>query len=178
MYVKIGPYPKHVSSYELFRKLERHIGEDRADKISDFVAPLFHAWNARPWNKRKIKVKIHPSDVWSLDSTLAFIILPALKKLKDTKHGSPFVDDEDVPDNLKSTFAPPIKKENGEVDDNHYARWDYILDQMIWSFEQVNSDWEDEFHKDGFDYVGYQAHYKKMEDGMKLFGKYYFHLWD
>lgn len=175
MYVKIGKYASWVMAHEHLRWLEKHIGEDRVDKFTDFIRPVYQAWNNRPWNNRKVKVVIHPYDTWSMDATLALIILPMLKQLKDTKHGSPYVDDEDVPAHLRSTSA--IDKNSGDIDDDNHLRWNYVLDEMIWAFEQINSDWEDQYHENGFDKEGYFAHYKKMQDGTKLFGKYYFSLW-
>ena len=53
-----------------------------------------------------------------MDHTLAMIIVPMLKQLKETKHGAPFVDDEDVPEELKSTSAP-AKENDWDTDDNH-----------------------------------------------------------
>ena len=43
---------------------------------------------------KKSKIQIDKFDVWSLDHTLAEIILPCLLQLKDVKHGLPneFVD--------------------------------------------------------------------------------------
>ena len=38
-----------------------------------------------------------------MDHTLANIILPMLKQLQATKHGSPMVDIEDVPEELRIT---------------------------------------------------------------------------
>ena len=60
--------------------------------------------------ERKIVIHIDDYDTWSMDHTLAPIIAPMLKQLKATKHGAPFVDDEDVPEHLRSTNAKP--KEN------------------------------------------------------------------
>ena len=37
----------------------------------------------------KVKVKIDKYDTWSMDTTLAHIVIPMLKQLKDTKHGVP-----------------------------------------------------------------------------------------
>ena len=108
------------------------------------------------WDKvdRKINyVKIDRWDTWSMDHTLSYIILPMLKQLRDTKHGAPHVDDEDVPEELKSTSAP--KKENEwDTDDNHFKRWDYVLDEMIYAFEhKVDDSWEQEFRSGEFDTV-------------------------
>ena len=47
--------------------------------------------------ERTINVRIDDFDTWSMDHTLAPIILPMLIQLKETKHGSPKVDDADVP---------------------------------------------------------------------------------
>lgn len=166
---------------------------------------------------RRINVKIEEHDSWSLDNTLAHIILPALKQLKAAKQGSPNVDDDDVPEDLKSTSAPSIDKDMGEVDDNFFKRWDYVLDQMIWSFENiVDDDWSSQFHTTGDDYEmksipmvmdengefkevdddddatmfemrfsgersfdaeGYKAYDDRIDNGLRLFGKYYRSLW-
>ena len=153
-------------------------------------------------------VKIDRWDTWSMDSTLADIILPMLKQLKETKHGSPFVDDEDVPDELKSTSAPPKENEYG-TDDNHLKRWDYVLDEMIFAFEcKVDDSWEDKFCSGGFDkktvacqwdetgkatmyewldgpnhtykcdYEGMKEVQKRISNGFRLFGRYFESLWD
>lgn len=93
-------------------------------------------------------VKIDYYDTWSMDRTLSPIILPMLKQLQATKQGAPFVDDEDVPEgmNLRSTEAP-AKENEWDTDENHFKRWDWVLEQMIWSFEQLNDDDNDaQFH--------------------------------
>ena len=53
--------------------------------------------------QRTIKVHIDRWDTWSMDHTLAPIILPMLVQLKATKHGAPQVDDKDVPKELHMT---------------------------------------------------------------------------
>ena len=52
--------------------------------------------------ERDKDIVIHPYDTWSMDHTLALIIVPMLKQLKETKHGAPNVDASDVPMYLKS----------------------------------------------------------------------------
>lgn len=158
--------------------------------------------------KRNIYIKIDKYDTWSMDGTLSMIILPMLKQLKETKHGSQMVDDEDVPDEIKSTSAPPRENE-WDTDDNLHKRWDYVLDEMIWAFEQLNDDsWEDQYrtgeydlqsevcewdengkpklyqmvegpnHTSKFDYEGHKKHNDRINRGLVLFGKYYRGLWD
>lgn len=157
---------------------------------------------------RSIYIKIDKYDTWSMDSTLSMIILPMLKQLKETKHGSHMVDDEDVPDEIKSTSAPPRENE-WDSDDNLHKRWDYVLDEMIWAFEQLNDDtWENQYHtgerdlqsevcewdENGkpklyrmiegpnhtskFDSEGHKKHNDRINRGLVLFGKYYRGLWD
>jgi hypothetical protein len=90
-------------------------------------------------------VKIDRYDIWSMDHTLAFIILPMLKQMQKDKNGSPLVDDEDVPDALKSTAAPP-KENEWDVDENHFKRWEWVLNEMIQAFEcKVDNDWDDQY---------------------------------
>lgn len=102
--------------------------------------------------KKVQKIRIDKFDTWGMDSTLAPIIHPMLVQLKATTHGAPNIDDEDVPEELKSTTAPTFDGENGEVDDNHFKRWDYVLDEMIFAFGKLSEeDWEDEFHSGNID---------------------------
>jgi hypothetical protein len=92
-------------------------------------------------------VKIDRYDTWSMDHTLADIILPMLRQLKDSKHGAPNVDDRDVPKGLglRSTEAPP-KENEWDTDGNWFKRWDWVLDEMIFAFEhKVDDSWQDAF---------------------------------
>jgi hypothetical protein len=95
---------------------------------------------------RTIKVEIENFDTWSMDHTLALIIHPMLIQLKATIHGAPFTDDADVPENLRSTAAP-TKENEWDTDALHFARWDWILEEMIWAFEQsINDCGEEQFY--------------------------------
>ena len=149
------------------------------EKWSDRLLPISKAiqW---VWSKvdRKIDyVKIDRWDTWSMDHTLSYIILPMLKQLKESKHGAPFVDDEDVPDELKSTSAPP-KENEWDTDDNHFKRWDYVLDEMIYAFEhKVDDSWQDAYRsgemdilwvpvdKDGNEVPKGEHKFSQMRDG-------------
>lgn len=142
---------------------------------------------------RQIEIRIDPFDTWSADHTLALIIVPMLKQLKATKHGAPMTDDEDVPEHLRSTAAPP-KTDPWDVDGNHFLRWDWIMDEMIWAMEQVIKDDESEFYDHSevdeeadvntqvqqmkVDREGLQQYHERMQNGCRLFGKYFQALWD
>ena len=149
----------------------------------------FFGWNP----KQKINVRIDPQDTWSMDYTLAHIITPMLVQLKETKHGAPSVDDADVPKELRMTRKQRKQLSvDGTVDDNHFARWNWILDEMIWAFEQKSrEDWDGDFYEyeqddtEQFgvrlvweDKEGAKAHQERMSNGFRLFGRYYENLWD
>ena len=131
--------------------------------------------------ERKINVRIDDYDTWSMDHTLAIIIAPMLKQLKATKHGSPFVDDEDVPEDLRSAAAPELTDEEkkwGETDALFHDRWIYVLNEMIFAFElELDDDWEDEYYKNS-NYDAMNVVLARQKNGFRLFGKYYNGLWD
>lgn len=154
--------------------------------------------------ERTIKIHIDKYDTWSMDHTLAYIIVPMLKQLKVEKHGAPCVHDDDVPQELKSTSALP-KENEYDIDSNHFKRWDYVLGEMIWAFEQHALDEDPNFwieepgrvyfepsednpkisvmkHENGnagvFDEEAYHAYQERKANGFKLFGRYYTGLWD
>jgi len=144
--------------------------------------PNYHYWLDKffGWNpKQKISVRIDPHDTWSMDHTLAPIILPMLKQLKETKHGAPMVDMKDVPKELRATKKQlDAYGKNGDADPKFFERWDWIMDEMIWAFEQkCRDDWLEDFFDD-WDSEGVKAHQERMSNGFRLFGKYYENLWD
>jgi hypothetical protein len=99
--------------------------------------------------KRRIDIQIDPFDTWSLDHTIASIILPALIQLKHTKHGVPsgFTDrfGGDFDNNLVFDF---IKEDDTEVFNQLCDSWDDVLDKMIWSFLQlsIEDDYDSQYH--------------------------------
>ena len=121
---------------------------DWVDRWADRLTPISRAlqWVLDLVHPRIVHVKIHESDTWSMDHTLADIILPMLKQLQTTKHGSPNTDDSDVPENLQSHRAEP-KENEWDTDSLHHQRWDWILAEMIFAFEKkAQDDWTMEFH--------------------------------
>lgn len=88
---------------------------------------------------RKISVQIERFDTWSLDHTLALIILPALLQLKTDKHGVPSSVVEDVGgEDWSAQDCFDFYKDTHDAAFREAAkRWDVILDKMIWSFQQI-----------------------------------------
>ena len=226
MKVKIKKYPTWLGPYQLVEKIffwARQKDEYGIEREADWVYSigdwLAHTWFGGWWSgvanrwtdyhsKRQVNVRIDYWDTWSMDHTLAPIILPMLKQLKETKHGAPYVYPEDVPSALR-----PTKKEltahtvNGETDSKWFERWDWAIDEMIWAFEQkCRDDWESDFTTGEYDYQfekieeddlkgysqmvegpnhtavtdwdGLKAHQERMSNGFRLFGKYFEGLWD
>ena len=139
-------------------------------------------------------VKIDYYDTWSMDHTLSPIILPMLKQLKATKQGYGMIDDEDVPKHLQSIYALP--SDPWEWDGNAEARYEWVLDEMIWAFEQLcDNKSDDQFYDHSeedpnekdlmkqirqmkIDHEGLKAHHARIQNGLCLFGKYFQTLWD
>jgi hypothetical protein len=208
----ISPYTiiEHIFFWTDWSKCGRNKGviEDKdyvdhpkwVDKWADRIAPISNVIRVvLDYIQPPIKyVKIDRWDTWSMDHTLALIILPMLKQLDITKHGAPFTEDDDVPEYLRSYMAQP-KEHEWDTDSLHFMRWDWILAEMIWAFEQeLKDDDEAQFFdhsecgdekfpwneagqyisKIKVDREGLEAHQKRKANGFKLFGKYYQNLWD
>ena len=170
--------------------------EDFLEKFEDFLQTLYVPINYF-LDKRTQKIKVHIDrwDTWSMDHTLAPIILPMLKQLKATKHGAPQVELADVPKHLQPTKkALKAYEKDGTTDEQFFERWDWVLDEMIWAFEQKNrNNWEDDYYGpyiesedkrelfgrfEWIDDEGRQKHQERISNGFRLFGKYYENLWD
>jgi len=207
MKVYIGPYTSWVGPYQIAGVLKRvGLSEERCYDVGDWLSTTWVntlCAKIEKHKKRKVKIRIDNYDTWNMNNTLAMVVVPMLKQLKEKKHGAPLVADKDVPAELRSTAAPP-KESPWDIDDNHFARWNWALDEMIWAFEQYlpETDWEAQYWSGVDDWVfetlpdgntemktgpkhtlkrdekAYKAHCKRMQNGMKLFGKYYGNLWD
>jgi len=199
MKIKIGPYPNRAicnlhTNYmnkkygyvdwpeykqkglrvkaQPFAEAWREQAEDIIQSIYNFTINLF-------LDRRVQKIKIHIDrwDTWSMDHTLAYIVLPMLKQLKETKHGAPYVESADVPKELRMNVHQKVAyKKDGTTDENFFKRWDWVLDEMIYAFDcKANKDdvwmrFEDRKEID--------KEQKRISNGFRLFGKYYEHLWD
>lgn len=209
MKVYIGPYKNWIGPYQLANMIP-FISEDTSEKIGDWLSKTW-VNDLCEWYysklKRNIKVRIDKYDTWSMDNTLALIILPMLKQLKESKHGSPLVDDEDVPEHMRHTFSKG--PDDYETDDPwiHY-KWEWVMNEMIWAFDKhIDETWEDQFRHDRpdiewklisgkegdenalyemiqknpnywVDHEGIKEYNDRISNGFRLFGKYYRGLWD
>lgn len=189
MKVNIRKYPQIYSQFTIARLF----GIKKIDGFwcSRFLEITKNIMNFFRRKDRKISIKIDDFDTWSLDHTLALIILPALIKFKEKSSGHPYgyTDISDFP---------------GETDDS--KRWLCILDEMIFAFEHmVMDDWQCKYTTGNIDWISVpeidannkiviktiegpnhtfkidDVEIKKIEDriekGLELFGKYYKQLW-
>lgn len=166
MKVYIGKYPDTWWSTRKWAEdihARRHgrdwgweVEEEEYDWVDRLVERIADAWQSvlnvtinqiAKRRTRKIKIRIDPSDTWGMDHTLGMIILPMLKQLKATKHGSPWVDDEDVPHMVKkkskAKTSSKVRALNIDEEDQHsdvHVRWEWVLNEMIWAFEQIISE--------------------------------------
>lgn len=178
MKVYIGPYVNWFGPYQLAEKILFWRDKDD-DSVHEFGEKLSKSNLLVAICKyidskinRKIQVRIDNYDTWSMDYTLAHIVTPMLKQLKEKKHGAPFVDDADVPEYLRKSAAPPTKNE-WDTDENFFKRWDWVMDEMIFAFEsKLNDYWED------VEWEERRVIEERIQNGFVLFGKYFQSLWD
>lgn len=160
MKVYIGKYKTGLNIYIIVDKIMFWANEEKVSAVTEWIsenkdgspsrtAKLVEKLNSKFFN-RKIKVRIDREDVWSMDNTLAYIILPMLKQLKKNKHGSPFIDQKDLPPELRMTkreekvfnegsWNKKLKASEEEIEaasNKFHSQWDWVIDRMIWSFEQ------------------------------------------
>ena len=200
MKVYLSSYRNHwLSPYTILEKICFWRVYDQDDPVierwADRLQPLCEGlrWVLDRIHPPITYVKIDHYDTWNMDHTLAHIILPMLRQLKATKHGSPQTDLEDVPEHLHPKIAPSAA--NNYDDETVHDRWDWVMDEMIWAFEQsLIDDDESRFYDHSavdhslplqqqvaqmkVDREGLAAHQKRKANGFRLFGKYYQGLWD
>jgi len=231
MKVYIGPYKNWIGPYQIAEKLmfwADKYEDERVHKFGDWLDKVpglsrFCLWIAG-LRKQTTYIKIDYWDTWSMDHTLAMIVLPMLKQLRATKHGSPLVDLEDVPEHLRVIGHEDWSSQKQLQFDNQeqyekdswemtHRRWEWVLDEMIFAFEcKMKDNWDDEFwsgewgeskfeetgeehfneltnkmeklytmHNTGnrtCDWEGRQKVQNRINNGFRLFGKYYEGLWD
>lgn len=155
-------------------------------KVLDFIHPNINY------------IKIDGWDIWNMDNTLSPIILKMLLVLKEDKSGRPHVYNEDLPIELRT---PEVEKHENLYEDLG-PKWDYILNEMIFAFTSDTIDWEKNFCSGNFDMEfkkqegtnystleigplhtykrdeeGVKAYQARIDEGRRLFAKYYNSLW-
>jgi hypothetical protein len=215
MKIYIGPYKNWIGPYQIAEKLLFWLdpNHDRVFELGTWLAEtpqgkptlLARACNwVERHRKRTTLIRIDHWDTWNMDHTLALIALPMLRQLQESKHGAPYVDDADVPEHLRSTSAA-AKENDWDVDEHHFARWDWVMAEMIFAFEcELDDSWQEKYWRTkpeldlesrpedagqaatpvrwktqgDCDHEGLAQEQQRIDNGFRLFGRYYQALWD
>ena len=121
--------------------------------------------------KRKIKVKIHDSDVYDFRSTMAIVIVAALKKFKKKNNrGTPLYC---FPEN-SYYYCPSVTEETAARNE-----WNSTLDKMIFAFEELSTEQKefDIINKNDYDTQELIDLQNQVQEGLDLFAKHYRQLW-
>ena len=175
MKVYIGDYPDWIGPYQL-ADMVPFISQDKRNKLGNWLSETWVndvcQWIYDKTGKRKVNIRIDKYDTWNMDHTLALIILPMLKKLKESKAGSPFIDDEDLPEHMRYSFT--TSEDDWDKHDRWVDyKWEWILNEIIWTFEHiVDDDWQYVVTHEKFLEIN-----DRVSNGLRLFGKYYRSLW-
>lgn len=137
---------------------------------------------------RHLKIKIDYMDTISASDTMGMIILPMLKAYREHNTGAPQIDHMDAPKELSDDFA----------------KWDWVLNEMIFAFDHISGEnmyWETTMSSGNSD-MGFvktsdgmsqlvngpnhtyktdkeriKETEKRIDNGLRLFGKYFQALW-
>lgn len=173
--------------------------------LSPFLQWVHNTRQKLPWNKDVVKIDYW--DTWSMDHSLSPIILPMLKQLKATKHGYGMIEDEDVPKEMRSIYALSREAYEWDGNAEKRYEW-VLDEMIFAFEHIVDDSWEDAFRSGKFDHKSvpckwdengkptlyffeegpnhtYQCDYEginkvneRINNGLRLFGKYFRSLWD
>ena len=194
MKVYLGKYVYPITTYDIASKIIFWENDEYRKKLNSILKfGLTYNQNSKnkklsilskfldkynSYQKRKVFIKIDDYDVYDLEYTLSLIIEPALRKLlKDEWLGSFKVDNEDLPKDLQisddeykliSSVYSETDKNAMEISNRLEQQFKYVINKMIYAFSVINNtelDEDDEYYK------------KKIDEGLRLFGKYFRNLW-
>ena len=107
--------------------------------------------------ERKVEIELHEYDTFDADHTIALIVAPMLHQFRDQGVGGFCSDTADVPDGV------------GEPDATHDpGRSAWIVDEMIWTFDLLATG--EVLYDDAIN--------ERINNGLRLFGKYFRALWN
>lgn len=191
MKVYLGKYVYPITTYDIaskiifwdnneYRKklnaiLKFGLSYNQNSKKLSILSKFLDKYNS--YQKRKVFIKIDDYDVYNLDYTLSLIIEPSLKKLLDDEWLSFKADNEDLPKELQISddeykLISFTYLENDPRLPEIYNRLEqqpkYIINKMIYAFNILNSTESDKIKED---------YKKEIDEGLRLFGKYFRNLW-
>lgn len=121
-------------------------------------------------------VKIDGSDIMDFPYSMGLIVLPVLEAFRlQPEWWYSHVADEDVPAHLRRTDEYAANEaaglESEEDSEKALLRWYWILDEMIWAFQQLRMDYHDDRFYDNREV--HAAWRSRKSNGHRLFGKYF-----
>lgn len=185
MKVYIGPYKKYYGPYQVTDFLARwfKLSDERHDALIAWLEKYTPLTMICKWfenRERVIKVKIHDYDTWNADGTLALIILPVLKRVKELKQGTPcemFCEEYFQISSSEEYFNEgsfgPLHVRISALEQEAIQRWNDTLDKMILSFSRVL----DDANGEPTDIHELKKYWAEIDEGLLLFGKHYRNLW-
>ena len=170
MLVKINRRTK----YEIYISTNSWIGE-HIQSIIDSTWNRYIAWNPL----LNDVVKLDKSDSWSCDYTLSKVIVPVLEQLQKSKIGYGYIEDDDVPLELRTG--------NSEHNEEKY---NWVMNEVIWCLREIANEEQNAPHIGDIDldfssmdvpdsWLHEQEEYeKRLQNGCRLFGRYLRTFWD
>ena len=173
MKVFIGKYRGNFFGADIDKFCEKiGFSEKASERICDFlwftckIDKIATFWYDVYSSKRKVKIRVDKYDTYNFDNTLATIILPCLKQYRSNSFSIFIADKGDAP----CTYY-----------NDDFKRWEWIVDQMIYSFNEIANNPDGDFNfwtEDGHDKNGYECYRIRVDNGLRLFGRYYRNLWE
>lgn len=183
MKVYIGDYVEWFGPYQLAELLMFWCkDEDRVHNFGEKLSSIKWLDNFLNWvyskKKRITYIKVDSYDTYNVDHTIALLITPLLKQFKEKTYGSPRVDEWDVPEHLRpSSEEIDLYQTKGEIDSKYHERWQWVLGEMIFAFEDTLLDEDHLSSSSPEEKAAEKAKQARVANGFALFGKYYQGLW-
>lgn len=151
---------------------------------------------------KKCEVILDKEDTWNMDFTVATIVAPLIKQLRETKHSYAAIDKEDVPQELHQTYGT-----QGEHTEKYSVQaYEWVLNEIEWAMNEISNENKNEpphHTKTGTMEFGEidpkkgtgplifngwestpesiaanKAYHERIQNGCRLFGLHLMALWD
>ena len=150
---------------------------------------------------KKCEVILDKEDTWNMDFTVATIVAPLIKQLRETTHSYAAIDKEDVPQELHQTYGT-----QGEHTEKYSVQaYEWVLNEIEWAMNEISN--ENKNEPKMYKHVGdiefgeidestglgeikslgverihemeepNRQYHKRIQQGCVLFGKYFQNLW-
>lgn len=162
-----GMYLVHMSYYNLFMS---DLIKDKKDPYGienvnfSLIDPDDDRWEK--YKQQRLERGFDNSELWNLDSTIVKFILPRLKAFREIAYSTP------------GSLAYEFEQKgysNEEANKLADKAWEEILDKIEWAFENYSNEPTSEPGKDFR--KEYKKYNKKLDEGFKLFGKWFSAFW-